>query len=59
MAKAENATLIPFVLEGVGGDPKLNQRDGIHPTAEGHRVVAGVVWRYLEPVLRGETAVGR
>ena len=59
VAQAENATLIPFVLEGVGGDPKLNQRDGIHPTAEGHRVVAEVVWRYLEPLLRGEVAAGR
>ena len=54
--------LIPFILDGVGGDPKLNQRDGIHPTAEGHRVVADVVWRYLEPVLRAESttaAAGR
>ena len=62
VAKADDDVLIPFILDGVGGDPKLNQRDGIHPTAEGHRVVAEVVWRYLEPVLRaGSTtaAVGR
>ncbi len=52
--RAEGAVLIPFILEGVGGLAEFNQRDGIHPTAEGHRVVAEVVWRYLEPLLRPE-----
>lgn len=48
----ENAiALIPFLLEGVAGDPALNQPDGIHPTAEGHRIVAEVVWETLRPVL--------
>lgn len=51
VAKANDATLIPFILEGVGGHPELNQPDGIHPTAGGHRIVADLVWRYLEPVL--------
>jgi acyl-CoA thioesterase-1 len=46
------AGLIPFLLEGVGGKPDLNFADGIHPTAEGHRVVASNVWKVLEPVLR-------
>ena len=59
VAKAEDAVLIPFILEGVGGDPKLNQRDGIHPTAEGHRLVAEVVWRYLEPTLGAARAAVR
>lgn len=60
VAKADDAVLIPFILEGVGGRADLNQRDGIHPTAEGHRVVAEVVWRYLEPALRpGTTAAAR
>lgn len=61
VAKSEDAVLIPFILEGVGGRADLNQRDGIHPTAEGHRAVAEVVWRYLEPVLRagGPTAAAR
>jgi acyl-CoA thioesterase-1 len=44
-------TLIPFILEGVGGEPTLNQQDGIHPTAEGHKIVAGNVWKYLEKLL--------
>ena len=46
------AILIPFVLEGVGGNPQLNQRDGIHPTAEGDRLIAELVWKTLEPVCR-------
>ena len=43
--------LIPFLLEGVGGELKLNQQDGIHPTAEGHQIVAENVWRVLEDLL--------
>src|SRR4051794_5487152 len=52
VAQANNATLIPFLLEGVGGLRELNQPDMIHPTAAGHRKVAEVVWRTLEPILR-------
>ena len=52
LAKKHKAGLIPFLLEGVGGKPNLNFPDGIHPTAEGHRVVAANVWKVLEPVLR-------
>lgn len=52
LAKAnDNVTLIPFVLEGVGGVDRLMQSDGIHPTADGQRVVAQNVWTYLQPVL--------
>ena len=51
LAEANDATLIPFLLEGVAGDPELNQPDGIHPTAEGHAVVAENVWKALEPLL--------
>jgi len=40
LAKKNNATLIPFLLEGVGGNEKLNQADGIHPNVEGHRIIA-------------------
>jgi acyl-CoA thioesterase-1 len=43
---------VPFLLEGVGGVPRLNQPDGIHPTAEGQRIVADVVWPTLEPIVR-------
>jgi acyl-CoA thioesterase-1 len=51
VAKATGATLIPFLLEGVGGVPELNQRDGIHPTAAGHALVAETVWRVVRPLL--------
>ncbi len=53
LAQKNNATLIPFLLEGVGGVPDLNQPDGIHPTAEGHRIVSQNVWQVLQPVLAG------
>jgi acyl-CoA thioesterase-1 len=51
LAREADAALIPFVLEGVATDPALNQPDGIHPTAEGHRIVADTVWQALEPLL--------
>jgi len=51
LAKKNGAALIPFLLEGVGGDPKLNLPDGIHPTPEGHRILAETVWKTLEPLL--------
>ena len=51
LAKANNAALIPFLLEGVGGKPELNLPDMIHPTAEGQKIVAGNVWKVLKPVL--------
>jgi acyl-CoA thioesterase-1 len=52
LAERNGAVLIPFLLEGVAADPDLNQADGIHPTAEGQRRIAGTVWSYLEPLLR-------
>jgi acyl-CoA thioesterase I len=52
LARSNQATLVPFLLEGVGGVNALNQPDGIHPTAEGQRRLAETVWRVLEPVLR-------
>ena len=51
LAKRNGATLVPFLLEGVAGEPKLNQADGIHPTADGHRRVAENVWKSLQPIL--------
>jgi len=39
------------LLAGVAGEPTLNQPDGIHPTAEGHRRVAETVWQALKPIL--------
>jgi len=53
LAKENDATLIPFLLEGVGGIRELNQRDMIHPSPAGHRVIADLVWKTLEPLLRG------
>ncbi|HWM26073.1 MAG TPA: arylesterase [Chthoniobacterales bacterium] len=52
LARENNAALIPFLLEGVGGQRDLNQPDLIHPTAGGHRIMADLVWRTLEPILR-------
>lgn len=48
VAASHRATLIPFLLEGVGGEPELNQKDGIHPNAEGAKRVAETVWNYLD-----------
>lgn len=56
LASRHDAALIPFLLEGVGGVAALNQADGIHPTAEGHAVIAETVWRTVEPVLRSLVA---
>jgi acyl-CoA thioesterase-1 len=52
LAETNNAALIPFLLQGVGGVPELNLPDGIHPTPAGHKIVAENVWKTLEPVLR-------
>lgn len=51
IARTTGATLIPFLLERVGGDPSLNLPDGIHPTPKGHEIVADTVWRTLQPLL--------
>lgn len=51
LAKNNKAVLIPFLLEGVGGEPRLNLADGIHPTAEGHQMVANAIWLYIQPLL--------
>lgn len=52
LAESENTHLIPFLLEDVGGVDSLMQGDGIHPTADGHRVVADNVWDVLGPILQ-------
>lgn len=51
LAKKNNCTLIPFILEGVGGEARFNQEDGIHPTEDGHEIVAENVWKQLQPLL--------
>lgn len=52
LAKEEDVPLIPFFLAGVAADPKLNQADGIHPNATGHKIVAATVKKHLEPLLK-------
>jgi len=51
MANKNKASLIPFLLEGVAGNEKLNQADGIHPNAEGHRIVANNLIAFLRPLI--------
>jgi acyl-CoA thioesterase I len=60
LAAQHNVTLVPFFLQGVAGDSSLNQRDGIHPTAEGYRIITGKIYPYVlqaikryQEVLRG------
>ena len=52
VARQRKAAFMPFLLDGVAGNPRLNQPDGIHPTAEGYRVVVEHLWPHLEPMLR-------
>jgi acyl-CoA thioesterase I len=52
LAEENDLKYIPFLLEGVAGDPALNQQDGIHPTAEGQKIMANTVWEVLEPELQ-------
>jgi acyl-CoA thioesterase I len=51
LAKKNNATLIPFLLQDVAGNEKLNIEDGIHPNVEGHKIVADNVIKVLQPLL--------
>ncbi|MDA8686757.1 arylesterase [Robiginitalea sp.] len=52
LAEAHDLLLVPFLLDGVGGIPELNQADGIHPTPKGHQILAENVWQVLFPVLQ-------
>jgi acyl-CoA thioesterase I len=52
LAEKNNAVLIPFLLEGVGGEADLNQADGIHPTVEGHKIVADNAWKAVVKIVR-------
>jgi acyl-CoA thioesterase-1 len=55
LAKKYKVAFIPFVLEGVGGRAEFNQPDGIHPNAEGEKIMTENVWRVLEPLLKSKT----
>jgi acyl-CoA thioesterase-1 len=52
LAAKNHAALVPYLLEGVIGNPSLNLADGIHPNAAGQKILAENVWRVLEPVAR-------
>ncbi|HEY7040751.1 MAG TPA: arylesterase [Methylomirabilota bacterium] len=52
VARARNAPLMPFFLDGVGAVARLNQADGIHPTAEGYAIVVDRLWPHLVTLLR-------
>ena len=52
LAAENDVSLIPFLLRNVGGEPELNQADGIHPNAEGAKIVADNVWEVLVEVLK-------
>ena len=52
VARKRGAALMPFFLDGVAGDPRLNQLDGIHPTADGYRLIVDRLWPHLRPLLR-------
>jgi acyl-CoA thioesterase-1 len=51
VARRRGVAFMPFLLEGVAGNPALNQPDGIHPVAEGYRIVVDRLWPYLQPLL--------
>jgi acyl-CoA thioesterase I len=51
LANRYHVAFVPFLLEGVAGSETLNQRDGIHPTAEGARIVADNIWAVLKPIV--------
>jgi acyl-CoA thioesterase-1 len=51
LAAEHKVPFVPFYLNGVAGNPRLNIADGIHPNAEGNRIVAQTIWRALQPLL--------
>ena len=59
LADTYHVALVPFLLQGVAGSETLNQPDGIHPTAEGARIVADNIWTVLKPVLDAQRRNGQ
>jgi len=53
LAAKNGAALVPYLLDGVAGDPALTLLDGIHPNAAGQKILAENVWQTLEPIARG------
>lgn len=56
LAEEKDTELIPFLLEGVGGNDEYMQGDGIHPNEEGHKKIAEIVWKTLEPILENRSS---
>jgi acyl-CoA thioesterase-1 len=59
LSREHDVTFVPFYLEGVAGIASLNIADGIHPNAEGSRIVEKTIWSALEPLLAKRTAGGK
>jgi acyl-CoA thioesterase I len=59
VARKYDIPLVPFFLEGVAGDPRLNQPDGIHPTAAGYRRIVDHIYPYVLEVIKGRKTDGR
>lgn len=55
VAKKHDLILIPFFLQGVAGDPALNQGDGIHPVAEGYRIITDTIYPYVVQALASKS----
>ncbi len=58
LAKQYQVAFVPFLLQGVAGSETLNQRDGIHPTAEGARILADNIWTVLKPIAESRSHPG-
>ncbi len=56
LARENDVVLFPFLLQDVAGDPRFNQRDGIHPNAEGARIMADNLWTFLQPMLESASS---
>ncbi|MEX0844571.1 MAG: GDSL-type esterase/lipase family protein, partial [Balneolaceae bacterium] len=52
LAQENDLTLIPMIMDKIGGNEELMQSDGLHPTPQGHKVIAETVWEVLEPILK-------
>ena len=59
LAKAHDVTFMPFYLDGVAGNPGLNIADGMHPNAEGSKIIERAVWRWLELLLDKSAGAAR
>lgn len=59
VAESEKVTLVPFLLEGVGGDPAFNQDDQIHPNEKGQERIAQTMWPYVKKAVEEVRATAK